>query len=126
MTTLTKNDLDGMPVVYSAIFTAVKGQGNPKLEPDHPWADEHPLRVRIPKGVATVHVSTNFVGPYRVCHQEVINGTPINNWYNMDGSGVFYARAVAEGSTIFFSVPNMPNSTDNWGIVVTSFPSGAV
>lgn len=118
--------IDGMPITYSAIFTAVQGAGNPKLEPNHPWADTNPLRVRVPKGVSTVQVSTNFVGSYRVCHQEVIGGTPINNYHTMDGDGVFRARAVAEGSTIFFSVPNMPNSTDNWGIVVTSFPSGTV
>ena len=122
----TPNDFDGMPVVYSAIFTAVQGQDNPVLEPNHPWASGNPLRVRVPKGVSTVQVSTNYVGSYRVYHQEVINGTAINNYHTMDGGGMFQARAVNEGSTIFFSVPNMPNSTDNWGLLVTSFPPGTV
>lgn len=126
MTTPTNIDFAGMPITYSAIFNAVEGSSNPTLEPNHPWAVTNPLRIRVPKGVSTVQVSTSYVGTYRVCHQEEIDGTPINNYHTMDGGGMFQARALADGSTIFFSAPNMPNSTDNWGLLVTSFPSGTV
>lgn len=123
--TTPNNDFDGMPVVYSAIFTAVQGAENPLLEPNHPWAAVNPRRVRVPKGVVTVQVSTNYVGTYHVLHQEVINGTTVNNTHTMVGSGVIQVRAVAEGSTLFITAPNTKNSTDNWGLVVTSVPSGS-
>lgn len=114
-------DMSGLPVSYSAIFQAVQGASNPRIEPNHPRAAYNAVRVGIPKGVSIIQVSTNYTGQYSIWHQETINGTPINTTQNMSGGGVFYVRALGDSSTLFITAPNMPNNTDTWGIVVTNF-----
>lgn len=81
--------LDQMPSVFSAVFEAVKDSQNPKVEANHPMASTNVLRVKIPSGVSTVQVSTNYAGRYQVVHQTTKNGVAVNNrvWFESGGGG---------------------------------------